>query len=71
MEQNKQFRKNFIWNTLGTGLNAFNSLFFMIAVTRLNGIDDAGIFSIEAVLTAMAAALPWCWRCFRFWSVWL
>ena len=46
MEQEKQFRKNFIWNTLGTGLNAFNSLFFMIAVTRLNGIDDAGIFSI-------------------------
>ena len=46
MEQDKQFKKNFIWNTLGTGVNAFNSLFFMIAVTRLNGIDDAGIFSI-------------------------
>ena len=46
MEKDKQFKKNFIWNTLGTGLNAFNSLFFMIAVTRLNGIDDAGIFSI-------------------------
>lgn len=46
MEKDKQFKRNFIWNTLGTGLNAFNSLFFMIAVTRLNGIDDAGIFSI-------------------------
>lgn len=46
MEQDKQFKKNFIWNTLGTGLNAFNSLFFMIAVTRLNGIDNAGVFSI-------------------------
>jgi len=46
MEETKQFRKNFIWNILGTGLNAFNSLFFLIAVTRINGIDDAGIFTI-------------------------
>ena len=41
MEENTQFKKNFIWNTLGTGFNAFNSLFFMIAVTRINGVDNA------------------------------
>lgn len=46
MEETNQFRKNFIWNTLGTGLNAFNSLFFMIIVTRINGIDNAGIFTL-------------------------
>jgi O-antigen/teichoic acid export membrane protein len=46
MEKDNQFRRNFIWNILGTGLNAFNSLFFMIAVTRINGVDDAGIFTI-------------------------
>lgn len=46
MEKSAQFRKNFIWNILGTGLNAFNSLFFMIAVTRINGVDNAGIFTI-------------------------
>lgn len=46
MQDNKQFRRNFIWNTLGTGFNAFNSLFFMIIVTRINGIDEAGIFTI-------------------------
>ncbi len=46
MERNKQFRKNFIWNTLGTGFNAFNSLFFMIIATRVNGVSQAGIFSI-------------------------
>lgn len=46
MEESKQFRKNFIWNTLGTGFNAFNSLFFMIIVTRANGVDQAGIFTI-------------------------
>lgn len=38
--------KNFIWNTIGTGFNSFNSLFFLVIVTRINGIDTAGIFSI-------------------------
>lgn len=46
MENNKNFKSNFIWNMLGTGLNAFNSLFFLIAVTRINGINDAGIFTL-------------------------
>lgn len=46
MKEDTQFRRNFIWNTLGTGFNAFNSLFFMIIVTRVNGIDQAGIFTI-------------------------
>jgi O-antigen/teichoic acid export membrane protein len=44
--ENKKLAKDFIWNTLGTGLNSFNSLFFLIIVTRVNGINDAGIFSI-------------------------
>jgi len=44
--ERKIFLKNFIWNILGTGLNSFNSLFFLIIVTRVNGINDAGIFSI-------------------------
>ena len=39
-------KKDFIWNVLGTGLNAFTSLFYLIAVTRINGLEDAGIFSI-------------------------
>lgn len=45
MEKNIQFRKNIIWNTIGTTLNAFNSLLFAIIVTRINGMDDAGIFT--------------------------
>lgn len=44
--ENKKFANDFIWNTLGTGLNSFNSLFFLIIVTRVNGGHDAGIFSI-------------------------
>lgn len=46
MKENKQFKKNFIWNIIGTGLNAFNSLFFLIIATRINGINEAGIFTI-------------------------
>lgn len=46
MEQTKQFKKNFIWNIIGTGFNAFNSLFFMIIVTRINGVDNAGIYTL-------------------------
>ena len=44
--EEKVFLKNFIWNIAGTGLNSFNSLFFLIIVTRINGINEAGIFSI-------------------------
>ena len=38
MENDKKlFLKNFVWNILGTGFNSFNSLFFLIIVTRING----------------------------------
>lgn len=45
-DEKKVMAKNFIWNTIGTGFNSFNSLFFLILVTRINGIEKAGIFSI-------------------------
>lgn len=38
-------KKNFIWNIVGTTLNAFNSLFFTIIVTRINGVNNSGIFT--------------------------
>lgn len=38
-------KKDYFWNTLGTSLFSFNSLFFMVIVTRLNSLSDAGIFS--------------------------
>ena len=46
-------KKNFIWNTIGTTFNAFNSLFYMIIVTRINGIDDAGIFTFAFSLACL------------------
>ena len=46
MKVNKKIEKiNFIWNMIGTTFNSFNSLFFMILVTRINGIESAGIFT--------------------------
>ena len=46
MDEKKTMLKNFIWNTIGTGFNSFNSLFFLVIVTRINGLEAAGIFSI-------------------------
>ncbi len=46
MEQRNKFKKNFIWNLVGTTLNSFNSMFFMIVITRINGVDDAGVFTL-------------------------
>lgn len=38
-------RKNVIWNIIGATTNALISLVFTIIVTRVNGINDAGIFT--------------------------
>lgn len=46
MIKNKKLAKNFIWNTLGSTLVSFNSLFFLIIITRMNGMTEAGIFTI-------------------------
>ena len=46
LEKIKNFKSNFIWNIFGTGLNALNSLFFMICVTRINNTTNAGIFTL-------------------------
>lgn len=37
-------KKNFIWNAIGLTFNSFNSLFFLIIVKLINGIDVAGVF---------------------------
>lgn len=43
---NGNLKKNFIWNMIGMTLNSFNSLFFMIIVTRLNNLKISGIFTL-------------------------
>lgn len=46
MIKDKKLAKNFIWNTIGSTLVSFNSLFFLIIITRINGMKEAGIFTI-------------------------
>ena len=41
----KNLKKNTVWNVIGTGINSFTSLFFMLIVTRINDINEAGIFT--------------------------
>lgn len=53
MIKNKTIFRNFIWNTIGSTLASFNSLFFLIAITRINGLDDAGIFSITFAIVSV------------------
>ena len=43
--------RNFIWNMIGNSLNSFLSLFLLIIVTRINGIELSGIFSYAFTLT--------------------
>lgn len=46
-------RKNFIWNLVGTTLNSMNSLFYMMIVTRINGITDSGVFTLSFSLACL------------------
>ena len=46
-------RKSYFWNTIGSGLNSFNSLFFLIIVTRINGVKEAGIFTLSFATSCM------------------
>lgn len=48
-----EMKKNILWNVIGTTCNAFNSLFFMIIVTRINGISDSGIFTMAFSLACL------------------
>ena len=53
MRNKSNVKKDFIFNTIGTGINAFNSLFFMIIATKINGVSDAGIFTFAFSTAAL------------------
>lgn len=46
VEEHDIERASYIWNMLGSLLNAFQSVFFLMVLTRVLGIDEAGIFTI-------------------------
>lgn len=53
LENRPNIKKDFIWNTIGTTIFSFNSLFFMIIVTRINGVDKAGLFTFAFSLASL------------------
>ncbi len=46
-------KKNIIWNTIGITANSFISLFLLIIVKRVNGINPAGIFTYAFSLACL------------------
>ena len=46
-------KKNFIWNIVGTLCYSFTSLFFLIIVTRINGVEEAGVFTFAFSLSSL------------------
>ena len=50
----KKLKNNsFIWYSLGVIFNCLNSFLFMIIVTRINGLNDAGIFTYSYSLCCL------------------
>ena len=46
-------KKNFIWNMIGSLTIAIPSLFFLIIVTRINGKNEAGVFTFAFSLASL------------------
>ncbi len=46
-------KKNIIWNSIGSTVNACVSLFLLILVTRINGVEQAGIFTFSYSLACL------------------
>lgn len=59
-------KKNFIWNMIGTVVNSFTSLFFMIIVVRINSIKFSGIFSFAFSMACLFYIIGiYCGRVFQ------
>lgn len=51
------FKKNFLWNSVGSTLYALTSLAFLVIVTRINGVDSAGDFTFAFSFVCLAQAI--------------
>lgn len=54
---NKKVNKDVFWNTIGLTFNSFNSLFFLIIINRVNGVNEAGIFSYSFSIACLLFAV--------------
>lgn len=46
LESNDILKDSFIWNMVGNMLNAFQSVVFLVVLTRISGLVESGIFTI-------------------------
>lgn len=53
MKKNKSNVNKIIWNTIGTTLNSFSSMIFLLVITRINGIELSGVFSYAFSMCAI------------------
>lgn len=59
-------KKNFIWNMLGSVTFGFTSLIFLIIVTRINGIANAGIFTYAFSISCVMCSIgSYCSKTFQ------
>lgn len=49
--------KNFVWSTIGATIYGFTSLFFLIIITRINGLNDAGMFTYSFAIACIFGAI--------------
>ena len=49
----QNIKKDYLWNSLGSLLQSAISPVLLIVITRLNGIDDSGLFSFALSLSVV------------------
>jgi O-antigen/teichoic acid export membrane protein len=45
MKDRQNLKRDYFWNALGNTLSSFVAVVLLVIVTRINGIDDSGLFS--------------------------
>lgn len=45
--------RDFFWNAVGVTINSFNSLFFLLTVRYINGVEEAGIFTYAFAVASL------------------
>jgi Membrane protein involved in the export of O-antigen and teichoic acid len=45
MKRAQNIKRDYFWNSLGSTVSSFVAVILLIIVTRINGIDDSGLFS--------------------------
>lgn len=57
IDKKKVLKKATFWNLVASMLNAFMSAIFLFFITRINGVDEAGMFTIASAFAYQALSL--------------